>query len=184
MKLLLLLTYCAAVLASLDAPFWNDKAVQERGSAVNSTNDGANLGRLMSRDSSEAYQEAERAAGGYLRPNAYYYFMNCAIGSKQYRPKTSLGRWAYSEYGCSHVGLVVGKTAWFTKKFKATYIHIKLFRDGFDQSHHDYTPYESQKLVYGGRTSSSKAKPSRLIEKASMNEFHVIIRYLSLDSYE
>ncbi|KAK2053006.1 hypothetical protein LY76DRAFT_525557 [Colletotrichum caudatum] len=165
MKLLLLLTYCAAALASLAAPRPRGNAVQERNPAVNSTNDGATLARLMSRDTSEAYREAERAAGGSLKPNTYYYFMNCALGGSTYRPTTSLGRWVYSAYGCSHVGLVVGKTAWVAKRFEATYIHIRLYRDGFDQTHHDYTPYENQKLIYGGRTSSSKATPSRLIDK-------------------
>ncbi|KAK1950837.1 hypothetical protein LY78DRAFT_732086 [Colletotrichum sublineola] len=170
MKLLLLITYCIAVFANpiLDVTAWNDTEVQVRDSAADSVNDGASLGRLLSRDSREAYDEATRAAGGSLRPNSYYYFMDCVIASKKYKPATFLARWALEKYGCSHVGLVVGKTNWLSNKFTATYIHVRLFNDGFWQTAHDYSPMEDQYLIYGGRTSSSKAskaKIERIIEK-------------------
>lgn len=145
MKFLLLFTYCTAGIASLVATASNDNAVQVRDPTADLATDGGSLARLLSRDSSDAYQEAARVAGGSLSSNTYYYFMNCAIGADWYQPTTSLGQWAMSEHGCSHVGLVVGKTARFSKKFKATYIHIRLFTDGFSQSSHDYTPYENQK---------------------------------------
>ncbi|KAK1621434.1 hypothetical protein BDP81DRAFT_362589 [Colletotrichum phormii] len=165
MKFLLLFTYCTAAIASLVATASNDNAVQVRDPTADSATDGGSLARLLSRDSSDAYQEAARVAGGSLSSNTYYYFMNCAIAPDWYQPTTSLGQWAMSEHGCNHVGLVVGKTARILKKFKATYIHIRLLSDGFCQASHDYTPYENQKLVYGGRTSSSKANVDRLVAK-------------------
>ncbi|KAK1995694.1 hypothetical protein LX36DRAFT_639340 [Colletotrichum falcatum] len=165
MKVLFLFAYCTAVLANLGAPASNDTAVQVDDSIVNAVNEGATPGRLLSRDiHSAAYREAMRAAGHRLRPNSYYYFMNCAIGHESYQPTTTLGRWAMSHYGCSHVGLVVGKTSAFEDAFTATYIQIRLYRDGFDQTTHEYTAYEHQKLVYGGRTTSSKANIRELAE--------------------
>ncbi|KAK1498058.1 uncharacterized protein CCOS01_15595 [Colletotrichum costaricense] len=110
-----------------------------------------------------AYEEAARAAGRSLSSGTYYYFMNCALGPAQ--SSVPLVQWANSAHGCSHVGLVVGKTARFgVKKFKAVYIHIRLWDTGFSQSQHDYTPYENQKLVYGGKTTSSKANLNRLVD--------------------
>ncbi|KAK1992299.1 hypothetical protein LX36DRAFT_674648 [Colletotrichum falcatum] len=120
---------------------------------------GPSLARLLSRDSSEAYTEAARAAGGSLRSGTYYYFMNCAQGPSDGDPGVY---WPYN--GCSHVGLVVGKTGSLGKKsFKATYIHIRLWNTGFDQSQHEYTPYDRQHLVYGGTTTSSKANVPRYL---------------------
>ncbi|UQC75885.1 uncharacterized protein CLUP02_17394 [Colletotrichum lupini] len=166
MKLLQLLISCTAALAAA-APSLHDLPatslqVRNSGNAVADSH-GSSLVRLLSRDSTEAYEEAARAAGGSLSSGTYYYFMNCALGPAQ--SSVPLVQWANSAHGCSHVGLVVGKTARFgVKKFKAVYIHIRLWDTGFYQSQRDYTPYEDQKLVYGGTTTSSKADLNRLVD--------------------
>ncbi|KDN67875.1 hypothetical protein CSUB01_10804 [Colletotrichum sublineola] len=171
MRLLPLLIHCAAALAiaapavaasAVGGPLLHDlsaASLRARDSEdVDAYSHSSPLTRLLSRDSSVAYERARRAAGGSLRSGTYYYFMNCQIGPDASIPGE---QWPYS--GCGHVGLVIGKTSRFGRGFTAVYIHIRLWSEGWVQGQRPYTPYVNHRLVYGGITTASKADIDKLM---------------------
>ncbi|KAF5008627.1 hypothetical protein FDECE_5107 [Fusarium decemcellulare] len=77
---------------------------------------------LVARESSEgqkqAYKAAKQAIGSpSLKAGKHYYFMNCYVAKKGYKPPGPAEEWVLHETqklkkgfaGCSHVGLVFGK---------------------------------------------------------------------------
>ncbi|KAK1980175.1 hypothetical protein LZ30DRAFT_724061 [Colletotrichum cereale] len=173
MKLFSLLTYCTATFASIAPLTTNltntDVKVREAGKVVETAYQPS-LTKLLSRDSESAYEEARRAAGRAgrsLSAGTWYYFMNCNDLDEEYgyeAATTRKGLEMMQTYHCSHVGLVVGKTSWTGRKFKATLIHLRAFTKGLDQTYHQYMPFDTQRLIWGGKTRESKANTKRLLD--------------------
>ncbi|KAK1948804.1 hypothetical protein LY78DRAFT_709344 [Colletotrichum sublineola] len=136
MKLFTFLTYCTAALAGVVLMVTeNNTDVQVRGvDEVTETAYQPSLAKLLSHDPKSAYEEARRAAGHSLYRGTYYYFMNCNMlePGEEIHPATRKAQWLLNNYNCFHAGLVVGKTSWIGREYKATYIHIKSLIDTAD----------------------------------------------------
>ncbi|KAK1623781.1 EC51a protein [Colletotrichum phormii] len=151
MRLLQLLTYYA-VASGLALPKHDTElAVRAPGDLATIGSNAFDADGILSRDSSAAWTEAEK--------DAY-------LGQKGMTPSQ---QYTIDQTGCLHTGLIIGKTAIFQKKFKASYLHVRRLADNpntWTQTRHDWDEVKRmQRIDYGGTTTSSKGNLDRVVRK-------------------
>ncbi|KAL6401802.1 hypothetical protein AUP68_14258 [Ilyonectria robusta] len=140
MKFLHLVTFCGLASSAIIRPFnlTSDTVAQDGKHGNLSVVDyipnpsqrfprklDADEGELSEGEKIQAFKAAKQAAGRRsLEVGKHYYFMNCYKAAADYVPNTDAGKWAAGEYkkliqqekkkniyGCTHVGLVLGRVA-------------------------------------------------------------------------
>ncbi|KAH8734166.1 hypothetical protein BGZ61DRAFT_529364 [Ilyonectria robusta] len=140
MKFLHLVTFCGLASSAIIRPFnlTSDTVAQDGKHGNLSVVDyipnpsqrfprklDADEGELSEGEKIQAFKAAKQAAGRRsLEVGKHYYFMNCYKAAADYVPNTDAGKWAAGEYkkliqqekkkniyGCTHVGLVLGRVS-------------------------------------------------------------------------
>ncbi|TEA12399.1 hypothetical protein C8034_v006139 [Colletotrichum sidae] len=118
--------------------------------------DSFSLTGIFSRDQERAWEQAESFVGSSLEHGKYYYFMSCDPAYARDRQETDAYLvYVISKTECAHVGLVIGKTSSYSKKFEAEYLHVKHLAGRWAQTRHDWDgTIAEQYLVYDGMRDS------------------------------
>lgn len=156
-----LLAFCAAVYG-LAVPRLQTEAevsVRQPNNITATRDDSFSSSGIFSRDQSQAWIEAQAFVGHELEHNKYYYFMSCNRAYRNhYFTQEAYLKYVVDQTGCVHVGLVVGKTSRFFKKFEAEYLHVRILDknpDRWTQTRHDWDgPVVDQRLVDPKSTTS------------------------------
>ncbi|KAI3545271.1 hypothetical protein CABS01_11246 [Colletotrichum abscissum] len=168
MRFLQLLAYCVAASGLALPKLDTDLAVRAPGDLATTESIAFHADGILSRDSSAAWIEAEKVVGT-LRHNTYYYFMSCNKAYPGQKGMTPSQQYTIDQTGCLHTGLIIGKTAVFQKKFKASYLHVRRLADNpntWTQTRHDWDEVKRmQRIDYGGTTTSSKGNLDRIVRK-------------------
>ncbi|EXF78805.1 hypothetical protein CFIO01_01644 [Colletotrichum fioriniae PJ7] len=163
MKFLHILSYCviASGLAVPNTAPEAEVSVRNPAQAVSVRTDTFSSAGIFSRDQSKAWREAEKVVGRPLEHGKVYYFMSCNPAYRNhYATRDAYLKYVIDQTDCVHVGLVVGKTSKWFKKFEAEYLHVRVDVDNnpdeWYQSRHDWDgPIIDQRITFGGMTDST-----------------------------
>ncbi|KAF5482680.1 hypothetical protein CGCS363_v015173 [Colletotrichum siamense] len=165
MRLTSVLAFCATVygLAISNVLNGTDISVPQDDSTAATHEDHFTASGIFSRDQSKAWREAEKVVGRPLQNNKYYYFMSCNPAYRNHRQtREPYLKYVVDRTDCVHVGLVIGKTARFQKKFEAEYFHVRVLdsKPGeWSQTRHKWDgPVIDQRITYKGQKASVNIK--------------------------
>ncbi|KAF4860299.1 hypothetical protein CGCSCA1_v015094 [Colletotrichum siamense] len=131
MRLTGVLAFCATVygmaISNVPNGTENEISIPQDDNTAATHEDHFSASGIFSRDQSKAWREAEKVVGRPLQNNKCYYFMSCNPAYRNHRhTREPYPKYVVDWTDCVHVGLDVGKTARFQKKFEAEYLHVRV----------------------------------------------------------